>query len=64
MKHIYAHSDPKHALQQFISGWIQIAQALVVVLSLGFILPSWDFAYTMWLIDTDRTNHKARGDRK
>lgn len=64
MKNIYIHKDPKHAAQQFVASWLQIGQGLVGVLTLGFVLPSWAYAYTLWLLLTDRSTHRAKPNIK
>jgi hypothetical protein len=37
-----------HRLYLFISGFVEIASGLAKVLTLGYYIPNWDYAFLTW----------------
>ena len=49
----------KRPLRSWVTGWLSLAEGLVLVGSLGLIRPQWVFSYVMWTLTRD----SRRGDK-
>jgi len=38
-----------HQIIEWLMGWIRLVESVIILLSLGFIIPSWTYPYRLYM---------------
>lgn len=49
----------KNLFWNWVGGFIDIARGIIVVITFGTILPSWQFRYCVWLLNNNHYHEKT-----
>ena len=51
-------------IRNFFGGFVEVADGLVSILSLGYLAPGWDFRYYCWLLRRDIERSKKQREQQ